>query len=352
MRTLSFALTLLVSGAPVLAAETTLQRVSRYYAGWFSFCPGTRISTFGTAEMAVPGYEAFRVERGCEIKNRNEMTVTLVDPTKNEIFVGDVLHSSERKGRPFTAADIPVLEGALKDLYGLPVSIEVLPGERGSLRPIRVSLQEAPGALARVPGFVSKDGASVLLGEFRSLDVEPTAVRERLFAESPGIRPTKGAFFVPTFIDFQCLKCRQRTPEVRDFVQSHGGALEMYLLPLVKVHDWSFAAAESAAALSNVSPSLYLKYEEALFPHAEGMTAEAARQLADDVAEAASVRDAFRAELSSGRARSRVLRDIELGLRLGLNGTPDFFYKGVFLSSEATLAEDYIGKSIAAQTRH
>jgi protein-disulfide isomerase len=101
-----------------------------------------------------------------------------------------------------------------------------------------------------------------------------------------------------------------------------------------------------------VSPSLYTKFEDALFPHAEGMTEASVRQLAADVAEAASVREAFAAELSSGRARARVLRDIELGVRLGLSGTPDFFYKGVFLTSEAGLAEDYIGRRLAGGAGH
>ena len=51
---------------------------------------------------------------------------------------------------------------------------------------------------------------------------------------------------------------------------------------------------------------------------------------------------AYREELSSGRARQRVARDVELALRLGLNGTPVFFYEGASLTSDKGAAEAYI----------
>jgi hypothetical protein len=103
---------------------------------------------------------------------------------------------------------------------------------------------------------------------------------------------------------------------------------------------------ESAAALANVSPAPYANYEEALFPRAGGMMEKAARELARDVAEAAGAREAFEQELSSGRARERVLRDIELALRLGLNSTPVFFYRGTLLTGESQLAESYIQEEL------
>jgi hypothetical protein len=329
------------------ASESTTERVSRYFAEWFSYCPQTRVRVSPAPEIALPGYESYRAERQCSLKNRNEMSVTLLDTAKNEIFIGDVLHSDERRGEPFSPSrDVPVLESVFRESFGLPVSIRVEPSSRGPLRAIRLSIRQAEGAEATMPGFVSEDGATVLLGEFFPFDVPPARLRERLLEASPGVRPQKGNFVVTAFIDFQCEKCRVRTPHVRDFAWTHGGGLEVRFLPLVKIHNWAFAAAESAAALSNVSPSLYMKYEEAIFPRASQMNEASARELAADVAEAAGVRAAFEAELKSGRARSRVLADIDLALRLGLNSTPVFFYGGTYLSSEDTLAEDYIGSQI------
>ena len=72
------------------------------------------------------------------------------------------------------------------------------------------------------------------------------------------------------------------------------------------------------------------------------MTEAAVRELAADVADAAGSRAAFDAELSSGRARDRVVADVTTALRLGLNGTPVFFYRGVYLTSEPNLVEGYV----------
>jgi hypothetical protein len=342
-KALFFGLLWAFAAPPAGAAPATRERLSRYFAAWYSVCPSTKVAVTEASEISIPGYEAYRVERHCDLKNRNEMAVTLVDAAKDEVFVGEVLHSDERRGEPFAAArDLPVLEAALRDVYGVPVSILLASGSRGALQPIRVSLQESEGATAKVSGYVSQDGASLLLGAFRPFGVDPAALRDRMLSESAGVRPAKGGFVVTAFIDFQCEKCRQRTPRLRDFVWTHGGALEIRFLPLVKVHNWAFAAAEGAAALANISPSLYAQYEEALFPRAGTMTSAAARQLAADIADAAGTREAFDAEMTSGRARDRVVRDIELGLSLGLNSTPAFFFRGAYLTAEPGLVENFI----------
>jgi protein-disulfide isomerase len=325
---------------PARADDAARARVERYFSGWYSVCPGNRVTVAEAREVVVPGYAAYRVERACELKNRNESNITLVDDAGKEIFVGQVLHDDTRKDKPFSAsADLPVIRGALADEYGLPVAISAKGAPRGALAPIEVRIQQAPGAVAVLPGFVSADGASVLLGEFFPLAVAPEATRARLISESAPPATSKVVFTITAFIDFQCERCRVRTPQVRDFAWSHGGVLETRYLPLVKVHDWAFAAAESAAALSNVSPPLADKYEQAVFARASGMNAKAARDLAADIAEAAGARVGFEAELSSGRARDRVLADVNLALRLGLNGTPMFFYKGAWLTSEPDLLE-------------
>lgn len=333
-----------VFAASAQAAETARDRIAKYFTGWFSYCPETRVTATPEPGLVLAGFEAFRVERACTLKNRNEIAVTLYDPAKNEIFVGELLHDDTRKGRPFSEAeDLPILRRVLADAYGVPATIRVGTAARGPLKPLEASLQIAEGASAAIGGFVSEDGATFLIGEFRPLDVAPDALRRRMLAESPGIRPRKGEYYVTAFIDFQCERCRQRTPRLSDFAFSHGGgALELRMLPMVKVHDWAFAAAETAAALALVSPALYARYEETVFPQANGMTPAAARQAGADVAEAAGVGPAFREELASGRARQRVARDVELAMRLGLNGTPVFFYEGVFLASDSGVAEGYI----------
>ena len=335
-------LTLLVAAAG-RGDEATRQRVGRYFAGWYSVCPANRVAVAEDPEVRIPGYEAYKTDRTCDLKNRNESNIALVDTAHREIFVGQVLHDDSRKDRPFSAAaDLPTIKGVLEQEYGLPLGVATKGAPRGALVPIEVRIQEAPGAFATLRGFVSQDGASLLLGEFFPLDVAPEVTRAKLLADGAAPPSKKTLFTVTAFIDFQCEKCRVRTPQIRDYAFTHGGTVETRFLPLVKIHDWAFAAAESAAALRSIQPALEDNYERAVFAKAASMNPQAARETASDVAEAAGAKTAFEAEIASGRARDRVLADVDLAFRLGINGTPQFFFRGAWLTSEPELVERFI----------
>ena len=343
------AVILLLASASARAADDVPTRLSRYFTAWYSVCPNTRIAVTRVPDIAIPGYESWRVERTCDVKNRNEMSVTLVSTAKDEVFIGEILHSDAPRSGPFSPEkDLPPVEGALRDAFGVPLDVKVDESASGELLPLTVSLQQAEGAIARLPGFVSRDGATVMLGAFHPFGEDPRKLRETLLAASSGVRVGKGSWYVTAFIDLQCERCRLRVPQVRDFAWTHGGAVEIHFLPLVRTHDWAFAAAENAAALANVSPELYEKYEQAVGQRASSMTRAAAREIADDIADAAGARQALNAELSSGRARDRVVRDVELALSLGLSSTPAFFYRGAHLTGEAGGVEKFVTAELAS----
>ena len=338
------------AAAPLSANEETRQRLIRFFGGWYSWYPNSLIRVTDSREVEMPGFETYRVERSCESKFHRESNVVLYDRAKDEIFVGEVFHDLVRRmaKRPFDpAADVPPIEGSLSEAYGLPVKFVVGEGSRLGLKPTTITIRYAENAPVSIPGFVSTDGATLMIGEFLPLSSDAAAIRRKLLSESAGIRRDKGSFAVTEFIDFQCERCRVRAPQVRKAVVEKGGAVEARLLPLTKVHDWAFAAAESAAALANVDPALYGKYEDAMFAR-DGMTGAAARQLAADVAEAAGAKEKFEAELSSGRARERIVRDVRLAMRLGLSGTPAFLHDGNFVSGEPDLFEAYLRDKLSA----
>jgi len=343
-----------LAASPVAADEETRNRLIRFFGGWYSWFPNTRLLVKETREVNVPGYEAYRIQRRTESKAHQEANVTLVDRTRDEVFAGQVFHDLARAmaKRPFhPAEDVAPIEGSLSEAYGMPVRVTVEDRPRGGLRPISIAIRHAENATVSIGGFVSEDGASLLLGEFHPLASEAQTVRRRLIAESPGIRVALGDFFVTEFLDFQCARCRVRAPEVKKAVTELGGGVEMRMFPLTRTHDWSFPAAEIAAALGSVDPALYAKFEEAVFARPDGMTAQAARDLAADIAEAAGVKAAFESELSSGRARERVLADIRLGIRLGISGTPSFFHEGNFVSGEKELFETYLRGKVSPPAR-
>ncbi len=334
------------------ADPPTRQRLIRYFGEWYSYLPGSRISVTETPKMNLPGLEAYRVQRHSSSKLHQESNVALLDRVRDELFVGEVFFDEARHeaGRGFEPeADLPNIEASLREAYGLPVRMRLRGASRGPLQAVEISIRQDADAFVSLPGFVSEDGAFLLLGEFLSLSEGAAAYRKRLLAESKGVRPTSGRFYVTEFLDFQCERCRVRAPAVKKAVEERGGAIEVRFLPLAKAHDWAFAAVESAAALSNLSAALYRKYEETLFARDEGMNEKAARELASDIAEAAGSKKEFEEELASGRARERVLYDIRLAMRLGITGTPYFLYEGVLFSGERDLLETYLREKLPAR---
>jgi len=328
-------------------------RIAAYFRAWYAYIPGSDVSVSPTREVVLPGLEAYKVERRSSSKSHQEENIAFYDAGRNEVFVGDLLHDPGRSAanRPFDPGrDLPNIEASMAELFGLPVKVELGSPARGALLPLTISIRQEKDSdsfVART-GFVSKDGSTLMLGEFQPLAEAPAAFRERLLGKTEGVRARQGRFTVTEFLDFQCDRCRVRTPDVRRAVEGSGGTVEVRFLPLVKTHDWAFAAAESAAALAGVKPELYRRYEEAVFARSEGMSRAAARELASDIAEAAGARDAFAAELSSGRARARVLRDVGLAMRLGVMVTPAFLYRGTLLPGEKGLLETFLSESLKA----
>jgi hypothetical protein len=329
---------------PAGAGEAARQKIARYFEGWYPYRPGTQVTATPTREVALAGLETYRVERRSASNTRQESNVSFYDHARDELFVGDVLHDPARSGarrRLEPARDLPPLQASLSEAFGVPVAITLEGDARGALRPIRIAMREEKDVVAVRRGFLSEDGATALLGEFHPASGSAAEFRERLLKERPGIRTGPGRFSVTEFLDFECPRCRRRTPEVRRTVEASGGAVEVRLLPLVQQHPGSFAVAELGAALAEVDPALYRKYEEALFGRGDA-TPAAARELASDVSESANARERFEAALAQGKGRERVVRDVELAMRLGVSGTPSFVSRGVAVPGERWVVEGYL----------
>ena len=107
---------LVCTASAAVAADDVPTRLSRYFTAWYPICPNTHVTVARVPEIAITGYESYRVERKCDAKNRNEMSVTLVSTSKDEVFVGEVLHSDAPRSGPFSAGkDLPPLEAALRE---------------------------------------------------------------------------------------------------------------------------------------------------------------------------------------------------------------------------------------------
>jgi len=66
------------AAAPAQAA--TRDRVLQYFGGWYSICPNSKVTAGPATDIVIPGFETFRVSRECNAKNRDEVSIALVDP--------------------------------------------------------------------------------------------------------------------------------------------------------------------------------------------------------------------------------------------------------------------------------
>lgn len=66
---------------------------------------------------------------------------------------------------------------------------------------------------------------------------------------------------------------------------------------------------------------------------------------------AVGLKEVFAAEISSGRARARVARDVSLAMRLGVMATPSFRYRGTVIPGEKGLFETYLWETLPAPAR-
>ena len=155
-----FLLTSFLVGAAAFAVAAPApprERIAAYFRGWYAHVPGSEIVATPTKEVALPGLESFMVERQAASKSRQESSLVLYDPSADEIFVGDVFGDPERaaSGRPFeTSRDLPNVEASVRDMFGLPVRVQMGAGARGPLLPLTVTvdLDKAPGASFVRPG--------------------------------------------------------------------------------------------------------------------------------------------------------------------------------------------------------
>ena len=127
------------------------------------------------------------------------------------------------------------------------------------------------------------------------------------------------------FSDFQCPYCRSVQPAIMQVLEKYGDRVTLSYrdFPLHEIHPRAGAAA--AAARCAGEQRKFWEFHDALFANFgkldENNLIEFARGLGLN-------ERAFEACLSSGKYTQQVERDLQEGLRAGVNGTPAFFVNG------------------------
>jgi protein-disulfide isomerase len=146
-------------------------------------------------------------------------------------------------------------------------------------------------------------------------------------AGNPALGPVGAPVTMIEFGDYQCTYCKSWYDKVHTrLMADYAGKLRFVYrdLPLSTIHPEAQSAAEAADCAGEQGD--YWKYHDALFDAKYGLGAQAYVQYATDLGLDPS---AFNTCLAERRYQSEVEADTNLGLSLGLTGTPSFFINGL-----------------------
>ena len=148
---------------------------------------------------------------------------------------------------------------------------------------------------------------------------------------SPTLGPRDAAITVVAFTDFECRFCARALPTLAALRQRYGDELRIVFrhFPL-GFHRRALAAHEVAQEVFHAEGNAaFWRFHDAMFADRANLDAEPLERIAGE----------HYAALLDHRHRTTIEADIELGRRVGVRGTPTFFFNGRRLSGARPLAE-------------
>lgn len=167
-----------------------------------------------------------------------------------------------------------------------------------------------------------------------TIQVFLVAPESPVFAIATNDQPSLGGADAPVtivaFTDYQCPSCAAMHPVLEKLVKEYGNKVRLVTrdFPLSQ-HTEAFKAAEAAEAAREQGK--YWEYIQVLLRNQSALSVEKLKGYATELA---LDRARFDNALDSGRFAESVQRDLEDGMKLGINGTPTIFINGRRVSAK------------------
>lgn len=149
-------------------------------------------------------------------------------------------------------------------------------------------------------------------------------------ADQPSLGDANAAVTIVAFTDYQCPSCAALHPDLERLVKEYGGKVRLVArdFPLTQ-HAEAFKAAEAAEAARE--QGRYWEYVQIMLRNQSELGVEKLKAYATELA---LDRTRFDSALDSGKFTEAVQRDVEDGMKLGINGTPTLFINGRRVSAK------------------
>ena len=185
----------------------------------------------------------------------------------------------------------------------------------------------------RTPFYVASDLQHAFIGEIIPFGADPFApARRKLAEEAKG--PGKGAPDAPVeiveFSDFQCPHCKRAWPKIEQLMsQSPNARLVFENFPLSNIHKWADRAAGYADCIARKSPDQFWKFAQEVFDQQEQINEQNTVDKLNAIATDSGADAAATATCAdSTETKVRVNQQYQLGVSLGVTGTPTLFLNG------------------------
>lgn len=146
----------------------------------------------------------------------------------------------------------------------------------------------------------------------------------------------KAPVTIVEFADFQCPYCKNAESVLTSLLEKYNGSVKLAYMdfPLREIHPHSEPAAEASRCAGEQGK--FWEFHDSLFAD------PAKLDDSDLIARAKTLglqEELFKTCLSSGKFKSRIDADREVGIKAGVGGTPGFFVNGVFINGVQSRAE-------------
>ena len=180
--------------------------------------------------------------------------------------------------------------------------------------------------------YVTSDGEHAIVGDVIPFGAHPFApAKRKLDAQAKG--PSRGAkaaqVTIVEFSDLQCPHCKAGQPVIdRLMADTPGAKLVFQPFPL-SIHDWASKAAKTGECIAEKNPNGFWDYIRQVFEQQDQITAANAEEKLQAIAGQENVTpEQLTACLAKPEVAQRVQDSINLGMALGVAGTPTVFING------------------------
>lgn len=177
-------------------------------------------------------------------------------------------------------------------------------------------------------GYSAEIAYAEQLWKAATIQVLLAAPEQPVYAISADDQPTKGRPDAPVtiveFTDYQCPTCATTQPILEQLAKEYEDKVRLVVrdFPLEQ-HRNAFKAAEAAEAAREQGK--YWEYVTILFQKQSELTPDKLKEYASQLG---LDRNKFDAALDAGKFSDKVQRDLQDGMRLGINSTPTVFVNG------------------------